>query len=135
MNILASATGGSGIVPPPTSDMHPNMAFWWLVMAGFVVYLIGALIYCVFDARRTRSPLLLMLMIGGATIFPFVAEPLVDILLLIAYPVGPPGTIHVMGRPLGLIAPALYAGLVSTVCYLTYRMVVAGSRCAPSLCL
>ena len=124
MSLLAAAN--SGVLPPPT-DMHPNMTVAWIFVALTGVGLLFALVLAIDDARRTRSPLFALLLVSGLTIFPFAIEPAYDIIMATWYPPDlPVQLVTILGRPMALMVPLMYASSVSLTCYVTYRMVVAG---------
>ncbi len=124
MGFLANAN--SGVLAPPT-DMQPNMTVAWIYVAFTGVGLLVALVLAVDDARRTRSPLFALLLFSGLTIFPFAIEPTYDIIMATWYPPElPVQLVTILGRPMALMVPLMYASSVSLTCYVTYRMIVAG---------
>jgi hypothetical protein len=117
----------SGVLSPPT-DMVPNLTAAWIFTAGLIVVCIAALAYTALDWRRTRSPLLALLLVSGMTIFPFAIEPTYDIVMATWYPPELPlQVVTVLGRPMGLFVPLMYTAVIATVCYLAYRMIIAGA--------
>jgi hypothetical protein len=108
--------GYAGVLPHPI-DLDPNMTAAWV---GTVLGLLGtmaALVYAVHDWRRTRSPLLGLLLLGGATVGPFAIEPTYDIVLATWYPPELPlQIVTVAGRSMPLIAALMYVSIISTVC-------------------
>jgi len=91
--------------------------------------------YAVIDAWRTRSPLLVLLILGGATFGAFAVEPTYDIIMATWYPYDLPiQLLTVVGRPMALMV--VFAWIqIGVTAYLSYRIVLAGWSAARALAL
>ncbi len=124
MNLLVTDPGG--VLPPPTG-LEPNMTVAWLFIWALVPAVLFTLGHAVVDWRNTRSPMLLLLLLGGTTVGPFAIEPTYDIVMATWYPAELPLQVAtILGRPMGLMVPLMYVAGISWTCYIAYRMVMAG---------
>lgn len=91
--------------------------------------------YAVIDAWRTRSPLLTLLILGGATFGAFAVEPTYDIIMATWYPYDLPiQLLTVVGRPMALMVVFAWVQIGVTA-YISYRVVVAGLSATRALAL
>lgn len=117
----------TGVLAPPTS-LEPNTTVAWALLAVLVAGVVVTTVHCIADGLKTRSPMLVLLLLGGATVGPFAIEPVYDIVMATWYPADLP--VHVAtvaGRPMALMVPLMYVSGISWICYLAYRLVVAGA--------
>jgi len=119
-----TAAAGQGVIAPPI-DLHANQTFAWFFLICLAVVTVGTLVYAVVDARRTRSPLLALLILGGATFGAFAVEPTYDIIMATWYPYDLPiQLLTVVGRPMALMVVLAWVQIGVTA-YIAYRMVIA----------
>ena len=125
---------GPGVIPPPV-DLHANQPFAWgfLICLGLVTA--ATVVWAAIDAWRTRSPLLTLLIVGGATFGAFVVEPTYDIIMATWYPYDlPVQLLTVVGRPMALMI--VFAWIqIGVTAYLSYRVVIAGWSASRTLAL
>ncbi len=125
IDMAAPIAAGPGVLSPPT-DLHANRTFALVFVAFLAVLTVGTLFYAIVDARRERSPLLALLILGGASVGTFAIEPTYDIIMATWYPYDlPVQLLTVVGRPMSLMV--LFAWVqIGVTSYIAYRMVVAG---------
>lgn len=125
MNPYHLIASGPGVIPPPV-DLHANQPFAWgfLICLGLVT--VATLVYAVIDAWRTRSPLMTLLIVGGATFGAFAVEPTYDIIMATWYPYDLPiQLLTVVGRPMALMV--VFAWIqIGVTAYIAYQIVLAG---------
>jgi hypothetical protein len=115
------------VIHPPF-DLEPNLTVAWIALWAMGIATVLSVAHAVFDWRVTRSPMLWMLLLGGATVGPFAIEPTYDIVMATWYPSDLPFQIAtVAGRPMALMIPLTYVAGISWTCYLAFRMVMAGA--------
>lgn len=123
--MLDVVAAGPGVIAPPI-DLHSNQGFASLFLIALAVVTVATLLFAVVDANRTRSPLLALLILGGATVGAFAVEPTYDIIMATWYPYDlPVQLLTVVGRPMALMVVFAWVQIGVTA-YIAYRMVIAG---------
>ncbi len=125
---------GPGVIPPPV-DLHAYQPFAWGFLICLALVTAATLVYAAIDAWRTRSPLLALLILGGATFGAFAVEPTYDIIMATWYPYDlPVQLLTVVGRPMALMIVFAWVQIGVTA-YISYRVVLAGWSATRALAL
>jgi hypothetical protein len=113
----------AGVPQPPLNFRMSGAQSWFTVIQ--IIVAAGMLLYAAREARRTRSPLFLCFLLGGA--ISVLWEPLVDVLGQCYLPAK--GQWHAfteIGRPIPLMMPFVYCWFVGGQGYLFYRIFKRG---------
>jgi phosphotransferase system glucose/maltose/N-acetylglucosamine-specific IIC component len=105
-------------LPPPTSVVAEH--YGWPILSGLSVLV--ALAVGVRYTRQTRTPLFIACAVSGATLYPFVIEPLADYLIATWYPPNQPIIATVFDRPIPWFVFLGYAGGIPLVCVAAYEL-------------
>lgn len=110
-------------LPPPTDVVAEHHG--WPLLSGLAV--VVALVVGVVHTRRTRSPLFIACAISGAVLYPFLVEPLGDMVVATWYPPNQAIIATVFDRPIPWFVFLGYAGGIPLVCVAAYELVRRGA--------